>query len=712
MEKIWPICMEQIASQKILLPIIPWFLNKYKPWTAKKAVVQHMYLGRNPPLLTEMRVLRECSSDDHLALELGMNFCTADDMSAILAVKLRKRLGFGMWAKLHMTGMHVEGKVLIGVKFLRHWPFLGRLRVCFAEPPYFQMTVKPIFTHGLDVTELPGIAGWLDKLLSVAFEQTLVQPNMLVVDVEKFASAEPESWFSVDEKEPIAYAKVEVVEASDMKPSDLNGLADPYVKGQLGPYKFRTKIQRKTLAPKWHEEFKIPICTWDLPNVLAIEVRDKDRFVDDSLGDCTINISDLRDGERHDMWLPLQKIKMGRLHLAITVLEENIKGGANFFDGEPLRKEEMGDSFTSETANSASFSSRTTDKSPDNFEPINIEGQEGTGIWVHQPGSEVSQTWEPRKGKSKRLDNQVDGVPGDSFGGTHSGPLNNESSSSDENTEGKRTMNKVRHGLHKLSSVFRRGPKNEENSGRNEETVQSPYANIKAVNHKEIGVKFIVEDTLPASAVVKNPKEVNLSPEGSGSESPGKGNVKGMAKSILKRAEKSARNIKHVLSRKGSRKSPSGLSDVTEQEISPESDSSDDESLTSPQVQRIPVVSSSTSSSYGNDLDDKIKERVVQAGSSESAEDQMKNVDVEGLERIDENEVASSSSNGGNGLEELSEPQQTGKKLDGNGLQELSSRQLPGKKLDDNRPEEFSNTEVPEDKSEGEMRSGAENVSL
>jgi len=45
-------------------------------------------------------------------LELGMNFLTADDMSAILAVKLRKRLGFGMWTKLHLTGMHVEGKVV------------------------------------------------------------------------------------------------------------------------------------------------------------------------------------------------------------------------------------------------------------------------------------------------------------------------------------------------------------------------------------------------------------------------------------------------------------------------------------------------------------------------------------------------------------------------------------------------------------------------
>lgn len=52
-------------------------------------------------------------------------------------------------------------KVLVGVKFLRDWPYLGRIRLCFAEPPYFQMTVKPIFTHGLDVTELPGIAGWL-----------------------------------------------------------------------------------------------------------------------------------------------------------------------------------------------------------------------------------------------------------------------------------------------------------------------------------------------------------------------------------------------------------------------------------------------------------------------------------------------------------------------------------------------------------------------
>ena len=66
--------------------------------------------------------------------------------------------------------------------------------------------------------------------------------------------------------------------------SYFSGLADPYVKGQLGSCRFRTKTQKKTLTPKWQEEFKIPIITWESCNMLVIEVRDKDHFVDDALG--------------------------------------------------------------------------------------------------------------------------------------------------------------------------------------------------------------------------------------------------------------------------------------------------------------------------------------------------------------------------------------------------------------------------------------------
>ncbi|XP_027063888.2 C2 domain-containing protein At1g53590 [Coffea arabica] len=599
-EKMWPVCMEQIVSQKILLPIVPWFLQKYKPWTVKEGVVQELCLGRSPPMFTEMRVLHQSKGDDHLVLELGLNFRTADDMNALLAVKLRKRLGFGMWARLHLLGMHVEGKVLVGVKFIRKWPFLGRVRLCFVEPPYFQMIVKPIFTHGLDVTVLPGIAGWLDKLMAVAFEQTLVEPNMLVVDMEKFASPQAESWFSIDEKQPVAYAVVEVIEAAEMKPSDLNGLADPYVKGQLGPYRFRTKTQKRTLTPKWHEEFKVPIRTWESPNVLGIEVRDKDRFVDDKMGECSINLNESRDGQRHDMWLSLQNVKVGRLHLAITVTEGNGKGSNETFGKENL-DEYKRESFATDSTNQGSFSSVTSEKSlkvADAYEPIDVEGQQGTGIWVHRPGSEVAQIWEARKGKSRILDTHIHGEGVDSAGtfkSTASGSRNNDSKNAEETAgaEKEHSPNAVKRGLHKMSSLFHRGQRSEK-SVCVEEPLPPRHINLRSMNSDEIGVKFIVDDPVTAPSAQNIPQpDGKESSEDSGPESPHRGKVKDRAKSILKQ---SAYGIKHALSRKGSKKFYfESKSQPTERDVSVESTTSEEDLLPSvvytPRVEPISVVS-------------------------------------------------------------------------------------------------------------------------
>ena len=51
-----------------------------------------------------------------------MNFLSTDDMSGVLAVKLGKPLRFGMWAMLHVTGIHVEGRVS-GSSSLRYRAF-------------------------------------------------------------------------------------------------------------------------------------------------------------------------------------------------------------------------------------------------------------------------------------------------------------------------------------------------------------------------------------------------------------------------------------------------------------------------------------------------------------------------------------------------------------------------------------------------------------
>lgn len=580
MEKIWPICLEKLASQEILMPIIPWFLEKYKPWTAKKATIQQLYLGRNPPVFTEMRALSHSSEDDHLVLDLGLSFLSAEDMSAVLSVQMRKRLGFGMRANLHVTGMHVEGKVRVGVRFLKERPFVKRIRLCFEEVPYFQMTVKPIFSHGLDVAELPGIAGWLDKILTYAFEQSLVEPNMLVIDVEQLlgfsqsSESDPKSlgkWFHIDGKLPVAYVKLEILEGADMKPSDPNGLADPFVKGCLGAYQFKTKIQKKTLAPKWQEEFKIPISSWDSPNQLVLNVRDKDTFRDDELGDCKINVSDLRGGQRHDKWISLQNVKTGRLHVALTVVD--LDTGSKKREVEQVIDDQS--SIQHEDVNgSTSYSSHSQWKAnapvADEMEVISPPDCNDSPMWIHRPGSDVSKTWSPRKNKSGK-NNIIKSEEGHSFQDRPMSiesqtSLNEREESSDEeeeendNTSKGHKMKKFRKKLQRLRSMFQKDKGNDKLSEPSNDRQREPSEKLVVSSNKGSGIRLVFDDVpenVTGQFVDMNRDTKNLHANAKDNfedqktdvEGPVKGHVKDRAKNILKQSIKSAHVVTNVLSK-------------------------------------------------------------------------------------------------------------------------------------------------------------------
>ncbi|PAN45380.1 hypothetical protein PAHAL_9G114700 [Panicum hallii] len=521
----WPICMEKIVSQ-LLRPIIPWFLDKFKPWTVSKASVQELYMGRNPPMFTSMRVLPETSDDDHL---------------------LHKSVGLGMTANMHLTSMHVEGKILVGVKFVRSWPFLGRVRLCFVEPPYFQMTVKPLINHGLDVTEFPGISGWLDKLMDTAFEQTLVEPNMIVINVEKFASTPSENnWFSIEERPPIAYVKLEILEGTDMKPSDINGLADPYVKGRLGPFKFQTQIQRKTLSPKWFEEFKMPITSWEASNELFMEVRDKDPMFDDLLGECIIDLHELRGGQRHDKWISLNNVKKGRIHLAVTVEDVSKDKNVSCLD-ESLRKADA-ELPVSTSVDSASDAGELPEEKKvlmDEVEHINIDGQEQPGgLYVHRPGTGVPKTWESRKGRARSPDTEI-------------------YQEVDKSKEIPTPKSSGQGGLFNLGSFFRKNskkgslnpslpttPGSQSVTELDPKLPKTPLPNLKELGEKRTSIKLVVnEEASPASKV------------GDADNS-----TEDVAKVIEKNAGELGRSLTSTLSRNVSRKrAEDKLSEIPEQ---------------------------------------------------------------------------------------------------------------------------------------------------
>ena len=89
---------------------------------------------------------------------------------------------------------------------------------------------------------------------------------------------------------------VRVIEAKNLLVTDPNGSSDLYVRLQLGKQRFKTKVIKKCLEPKWDEEFSFWV--GDLKGNLVISVMDEDKFFnDDVLGKLKVPVSLVFDEE-------------------------------------------------------------------------------------------------------------------------------------------------------------------------------------------------------------------------------------------------------------------------------------------------------------------------------------------------------------------------------------------------------------------------------
>ncbi|WJX23004.1 hypothetical protein P8452_12254 [Trifolium repens] len=138
---------------------------------------------------------------------------------------------------------------------------------------------------------------------------------------------------------------VRVIEAKNLPPMDPNGLSDPYVRLQLGKQRFRTKVIKKNLNPKWDEEFSFKVD--DLKEELLISVMDEDKFlIDDFVGQLKVPMSLVFDEEIKSLgtaWYSLQpkskkskNKESGELRLSIyfelktASIESNVHGDLVF----------------------------------------------------------------------------------------------------------------------------------------------------------------------------------------------------------------------------------------------------------------------------------------------------------------------------------------------------------------------------------------------
>ncbi|CAL0309151.1 unnamed protein product [Lupinus luteus] len=145
---------------------------------------------------------------------------------------------------------------------------------------------------------------------------------------------------------------VRVIEAKNLPPTDPNGLSDPYVRLQLGKQRFRTKVIKKCLNPKWDEEFSFRVD--DLNEELVISVMDEDKFlIDDFVGQLKVPMSLVFDEEIKSLgtaWYSLQpkskKIKnkeSGEVRLSIYFSQKSASVDSNGINDQLLHSRKQAD---------------------------------------------------------------------------------------------------------------------------------------------------------------------------------------------------------------------------------------------------------------------------------------------------------------------------------------------------------------------------------
>ena len=104
-----------------------------------------------------------------MILEWDLDLCTKDMRIVLGATLGGKQLGLPI--RVYVTDLHVEGPLRMGFKWMPVAPHLRHMTISFLSVPEVEVKVKPVSSSGLDVTEIPGLQGWIDGLVKQGLQQ-------------------------------------------------------------------------------------------------------------------------------------------------------------------------------------------------------------------------------------------------------------------------------------------------------------------------------------------------------------------------------------------------------------------------------------------------------------------------------------------------------------------------------------------------------------
>ncbi|KAM8990496.1 LOW QUALITY PROTEIN: extended synaptotagmin-1 [Ara ararauna] len=132
--------------------------------------------------------------------------------------------------------------------------------------------------------------------------------------------ASPDPGFGTERVLRVLLLEAEALVAKDrFLGGALRGRSDPYALVRWGGGRFRSRVLREELNPRWNEAYEAIVT--DIPGQdVEFELFDKDIDKDDFLGRCKVPLQRVLSSRVVDEWLPLEGVKSGRLHVKLESL--------------------------------------------------------------------------------------------------------------------------------------------------------------------------------------------------------------------------------------------------------------------------------------------------------------------------------------------------------------------------------------------------------
>ncbi|CDO98425.1 unnamed protein product [Coffea canephora] len=124
---------------------------------------------------------------------------------------------------------------------------------------------------------------------------------------------------------------VTVTEGKNLVVKDRLGKSDPFVKLQYGKAIRRTRTVPHTSDPTWNQKFEFDEIGDG--EYLKIKCYTEETFREESIGGARVNMEGLVEGSARDVWIPLEKVNSGELHLHIEAVRVEDNEGSKGLHG-------------------------------------------------------------------------------------------------------------------------------------------------------------------------------------------------------------------------------------------------------------------------------------------------------------------------------------------------------------------------------------------